>query len=491
MKKFILFANFILASVVLQAQFTSPGTGVYWNLDSLVSNSGGAVTGADGAYTIHEDITIAAEDTLDIVEDVEVQIAPEVLVTVFGAFFSQPELSAVYTVSEDEHYAGFRFEEFSEIVISRSTFEYGGGLRVLTENFILDNCVIQYNEANASTGGAIGLSRGKPLISNSHFLENESAAISSGANIECAPIIEFCVFESNNTGNSNRPQINLGPSGVDTTFIRNNEVIGDPENTQVGGIAFTSFLAVEGHAVIEGNLIENNRYGIAIDGSNITTRIEGNTTINNNTQGEPMSGGSGLTFSGDNYNYISGNFIRGNLWGITILGNAIVNLGDTATENYNPGGNQFNDNGNNGVTYALYNNTTNEVMAMNNCWDEDSLLVAEDIEDVIFHQVDDSELGLVHFSPFDCISVGIDEKQNDELIGKLYPNPVKNQLSIHTNTPAERLRVYDLTGKEVISKDVSDDGFQLTINVDQLSPGIYILKIENEKVFAVKKFIKQ
>src|SRR5690606_40483750 len=55
------------------------------------------------------------------------------------------------------------------------------------------------------------------------------------ANIAVAPVIENCVFQNNGTSIVNKPQINLGPSGADTTFIRNNIIEGGAENVESGG----------------------------------------------------------------------------------------------------------------------------------------------------------------------------------------------------------------------------------------------------------------
>ncbi|UCE36445.1 MAG: right-handed parallel beta-helix repeat-containing protein [Thermoplasmata archaeon] len=49
--------------------YTTPGSGVNWDMDDLVANSGGAVTGASGIYTFHETVIIAggpSPDTLNI-----------------------------------------------------------------------------------------------------------------------------------------------------------------------------------------------------------------------------------------------------------------------------------------------------------------------------------------------------------------------------------------------------------------------------------------
>ena len=78
-----------------------------------------------------------------------------------------------------------------------------------------------------------------------------------------------------------------------------------------------------------------------------------------------MNGGSGINIY-DPYmiqtTRIEDNWIEGNLWGITVVGGAEVNIGKTDDPNaddYNPGNNTFYNNGFDGVVYDLYNNSPN------------------------------------------------------------------------------------------------------------------------------------
>ncbi|HRP92395.1 MAG TPA: hypothetical protein PLH53_05840, partial [Ignavibacteriaceae bacterium] len=57
-----LFILFTIFSIQIFAQYTTPDTGVNWNLDDLVTNSGGVVAGAFPNYTITNKINISASD---------------------------------------------------------------------------------------------------------------------------------------------------------------------------------------------------------------------------------------------------------------------------------------------------------------------------------------------------------------------------------------------------------------------------------------------
>ena len=81
-------------------------------------------------------------------------------------------------------------------------------------------------------------------------------------------------------------------------------------------------------------------------------------------------------------------------------------------------------------------------------------------------------------------TVGIDEITGDNI--KIYPNPVQNLLTIESedaNLAAEYVKIYDMLGKEVLERKLSDG----KVDVSQLSPGAYFLKINGYTV----KFVKE
>ena len=132
--------------------------------------------------------------------------------------------------------------------------------------------------------------------------------------------------------------------------------------------------------------------------------IRGNVIRNNNTEVNPMNGGSGINIY-DPYmiqtTRIEDNWIEGNLWGITVVGGAVVNIGktdDPTAEDYNPGNNTFYNNGFDGNVYDLYNNSTNTVYAQGNFWKTAMTQDESGIENVIFHKNDDASLGEVIFN---------------------------------------------------------------------------------------------
>ncbi len=403
----------VLAGFLAQAQFSTPGTGVNWSLNSLVSNSEGAVIWNDDHYEITTTLTILPADSITILEDVTVLFHELAGIESEGTLLIDAPVQSVFTsidtTATNNRWRGFKLLAGHVTHIKNAKFAFGGGLRVQSGTFTIDGSTFYKNfyKSGSSAGSytsnaALDIS-GNAEISNCNFIHNQRGAISSASNMDCRAIIRNNYFFGNTTENSNRPQINMGPSGVsDTTYIVGNTIIGDG-NTRAGGIAYSSLLGLAGNVVIDSNIVDLNRYGITLTGSPINGAIRYNTVTNNNIEDNPALGGSGLNFTASSAEanqqvVVTGNIISGNLWGITIIGYPKVNMGDSATATFNPGGNVFSDNGNEGVLYDLYNNGPVSQTAMYNCWGVEAQDSAS-IETVVVHIADDPTLGRVDFMP--------------------------------------------------------------------------------------------
>ena len=60
-----------------------------------------------------------------------------------------------------------------------------------------------------------------------------------------------------------------------------------------------------------------------------------------------------------------------------------------------------------------------------------------------------------------------------------------------SNQKACSVFVYNLVGEEVISVPAQAEGGLFTLDVSGLPSGVYFLKINNDKITAVEKFLKQ
>lgn len=480
----ILLALFVIISSNGQ-DYTTPNTGVAWTLDDIAAASPSTVTASGTDYSLWGNLTVAENDTLLVNSNLILSIDAGLRITIFGAFTVDADESTFTAMDQAAPYEGFRFEENSIINISNATITYGGGLRVLTEDFVISGCTLSYNVSGTTSSAVIQLSRGLVEIDNNTITFNENSAIGSAANTQVSGSISGNYIEGNNQVNSNRPQINMGTNIPNRSLdIFNNTIIGDPSKEMVGGIALANFVGGTLFANISENTIQNNRYGITILGANANVKIFNNIIEDNNIQGDPILGGSGINVNSPNSEMtvkVNGNEIRRNLWGITLQDQAVIEMGDDVLW----GGNIFSENENGGVTYALYNNTPNIIMAKNNCWIEGEESTADDVEGVIFHQVDDSTLGEVIFDPFLCGEViGIEDNNFADF--SFYPNPVKNEISFNNIHSIEKVEIYGIQGNLISSEIISEGQNVLQIN---LSSGLYFVKFSNDMQSVTKKMM--
>ena len=489
MKKLHYFLPFFLCTLTGFAQYITPNTGVDWGLDELVANAPPGVISLSGdVYTISQNITVATADQLTIDENAEIRIEPDVQITIEGALVADAESILITATNTAAPYDSIRFESGSSGYFNNVTIDYGKGMRVSTGNFEMQNSSMSYHIGGTTTSAAISFSTGNPIVANSEFKYNIVPAFSSGANQEVAATFENNYLEGNNSSNTNRPQINMGPSGNDTIRIINNIIKGNPALTLVGGISASSLLGNTNRVIIDGNTIFDNRYGITVQGANSAGYIRNNIIEDNDTQNNPAQGGSGISLSAAGsatMNIIaSGNQIRRNLWGITLITLARIDLGTTDPDDNSPGGNVFSENGNGGQTYALYNNTPNPVNAANNCWIEGTEPTATEVENVISHQPDNAALGLVSYTPFSCTLSTNDFAKTKPLV---YPNPTQGNFVVKMVTEGVA-KLYGINGQLLFSAELLPG--ENTISLP-LAVGIYVLRTETSDVMFTTKIISR
>lgn len=69
----------------------------------------------------------------------------------------------------------------------------------------------------------------------------------------------------------------------------------------------------------------------------------------------------------------------------------------------------------------------------------------------------------------------------------IYPNPVSNgKLYITTkNNLTKSIEIFDILGKRIVSTSL----FGEELNISKLSPGVYIIKIEENSITATRKLV--
>ena len=457
MKK--LFILIILISIQAIAQYTTPNTGVNWNLDDLVVNSGGVVTGTFPNYAINNKITISETDRIYILPGSAVAFSgSQSGFEIFGKFLAvgTPTDSIFFSAAVEDSlgnsFNGFYFRDTSvdsACIISYARIEFAYyGLRCLGASPTLSHSYLWKCRRGANLS-----SDSHPVIINNRIERSYEYGITMTTG--CSPLIEYNELINNNSQNTSpKNQISIGTQGNNSPTIRHNKIEGGMFH-RTGGISIsTLFGGSSSSSEIAYNEIYNNSFGIALQGSNpIDAYIHNNLVYNNNINPDVLASGSGINAYGTAVvaPVITGNTIYGNWWGITIqIGIAgqpgpQVNLGNIENaDTTDDGMNIIFGNIQGSEVYDLYNNTLETVYAQNNDW---GVYDSVSIEDHIFHFVDDSTLGLVIFTPFsgpipvELTSFTAIFQRNNVILNWTTASEINNQ-----GFEIQRLKDYKITG---------------------------------------------
>jgi len=90
-----------------------------------------------------------------------------------------------------------------------------------------------------------------------------------------------------------------------------------------------------------------------------------------------------------------------------------------------------------------------------------------------------------------ALSVSLGISENNLLSFEMYPNPVSDLLNIQLPTGTEKAEVgvFDYTGRLVSSKTISSN--DTAIDVQQISKGIYMIRVAANNKIGVQRFIKK
>ncbi len=460
MKKFYAFlALAAVATGAMADDFVSDGTGNVYTFNALSQIEGSGVTlQDDGSYLVAADFTISEGDVLQMDNNAVIKMANNVRITIDGdADFAPADTAVVTRDVEGSNPKGFwMLGENGNANLKNVTFEYVGvTFGGLNSSLHADNCTFTLYNGKLNSSGTLGFNAScdNNVVENCYFIENTLNAIGNGATNPVGIIIRNCLFWHNVTANRNKPQINLTVGGDYNVLITDNDVIGG-QFTMSGGIGLSNMmgLAHTGTNIIENNYIVDNRYGITTIGS-VDAIIKNNTMIDNCYDPNPNNGGSCVSIydSSSSANiYMEGNWMEGGLWGITVpTGAPNINLGkveDPEAEDYNPGNNTFVNNGNGGVLYDLFNNGTATIWAQGNTWNVPEQ-TEENIEEVIYHQVDDPSKGLVIFMPAHEEGPSAVEEIN---AAQQQDNRYYNLMGIPTEAPTSGIYIHN--GKKILVK---------------------------------------
>jgi parallel beta-helix repeat protein len=446
-----------LAATPAAADYITPGTGVVWTMDDLVANSGGAVTGGGGAYEVHQTVIIAANDRLTIAAGAHLTFLDAggtMGLTIRGALSAIGTEQALIVLDSatltpgawrglvySDTQVGSEFHlAWCEVVHAKIAIDIVGA-DVLVEHCDLHDTldkVVDFSDAN-------GVVRDCRLHDNRRYTVVMT--------LSSSPLIENCWMENNNIENTSPyPYINIGLQGVNSPTIRGCTILGSGHQMS-GGIAIWN----AGSGVIEGNHIEGCGYGILCYQTAASPVIRNNTIVANNIHPDTVNWGFGVACNGNNAPVLAGNTIRLHGYGVCAINGGQPNLGNL--ENASPdddGGNQIMENELNGQIYGFYNNTPLPQRAQGNWWGG---ATEQEVEDAIWHQVDDPLLGLVDYSQW-LTGSAVEDGGDGVLAGgglalssvRVCPNPTgpRSGIAFRLVRPsAVRASVLDVTGRVV------------------------------------------
>ncbi len=422
-KTLSLFVLLVIASQVI-AGYTTPNTGVNWNLDSLVSRSGGTLTGSFPNYTLNDTLTISALDRLTILPGSIITVSQGTGkgFTVFGMLRAVGTLadSIIVKGSVDSAgwHRGFRFEDSSVdtacVIAYARIMNAVEGVHCLNANPAITNTRFTKNSSNG-----IRCFGASPVIRDCVFEYNRQSAIT--ANVNSSPLVENNLFAHNNYQNTGaRNAIAIGGQGVNNPVIRGNEIY-NRDYFRAGAISLLTLTASDVcNAIVENNYLHNNSFGIVVQGltpgGTLRPLIRNNRIENNRINPDPLVSGSGITVQvggPTNAPVITGNILRNNYWGVTIVSSSglanspqpiLGNIDNADTTD--DGWNIFDNNNNGGTIYQLYNNGTANILAQNNYWGS---VDSTTIEQWIVHQPDSAVFGFVQYRPFGIRGFGAPE----------------------------------------------------------------------------------
>ena len=483
MKKILLIIGYTLAQVALMmGQWTSPGNGTTYTLRDLVTASEGCVTHAGGnnPYRIHNDLTIAPNDRLTVVADDFTGIDADaggilchgnVLLTIKGALVIDCEGIDVYLEPDSVSHLRVVLDHSTEpCLFNRTKMYYLGGIYADESPVTFNDCMFQSFDKNQQPG-AVVYQNCDPVFANCIFQGNYGSAIACAAGSTGSPQIDRCEFRYNVLSKENMPQLDFGPGNNDTIRLLNSRVVGLYPLVSGVYVADTTQTG-DTKILIKNNFIADNRYGYRQQGYAIDALILDNEIVCNQIAPDPTNDGSGIRLEGASDRCkatLRHNLIKSNLWGVTLQGHAVADLGTADDYGRNIFLTNHNSTSGNDLEYALYVEGTNDVSAIGNYWGSDTEAYAEN---VIYHRPDLGEdHGLVSYLPILTVNdwnVG----ENQPALLEAYPNPTAGVLTLKTGQDdGFAYEVYSITGQQVLH-GTSVEGMT-TLHLEALPAGLY------------------
>jgi len=334
-----------------------------------------------------------------------------------------------------------------------------------------ENIIFTSNSINPQRGSWKEIKLESNLICTLDYVIIEYADIALNyPRLDTSSSIKNSIIRSNNYGIKTSSSIQFPITITSVKFIDNDKGISDfHEELNLINCEFKNNRI--GAELVESNidmcLFEGNT-GIALDGH--TTIVQNSTFIENNIALDQSFSGGSSTYP----TIITGNTIKNNNIGLIINGN--FNSNSSCTYNIIC----------NNTTYNIQHNTSASGHNLsNNCWCTEDI---DEIENSIFHGLDDINYGIVIYDPIetDCIDVtlSLNSFPLSKNENQFYPNPVENLIKFNNNSE-KQFEIYTIHGKPIKAGLVKNN-----LDLSSLNKGIYLIKITESNNFTIEKLIK-
>lgn len=498
---------FLFGAIHVNGQYVTPNTGQKYSLETLSNISSGAVIKENAtSYLIKSNLQIAANDSLVIdVDSVVVKIDPGITVTVSGYMETNSLFSEFKSLNNLQPYNGFLFGNTSKTKLLNAKFSYGGGLKFKTGNVFIDNCEFSYNVSGINTDAAVEINLETtsipniavyPIVKNSKFIKNSNSAF-SGALLYYLGYLQFTNNYIFKNGKPNKAQIEINESAyitnvignnlpLDTIKIKNNQIIGDRNLSNVGGIHITGKNLP---LIVASNIIKDNVYGVFTKelGYDLTNYFYNNIVEDNNTPSNNSISGFGFHFEGalpfvfTGMNVLYNNKIRNNVIGISTAMFARLDLG--GGERNGLGRNVFFNNKKNGETIALMIQYRGYLPpAKYNCWREGELSNDSMVVEVIKSTSNTYTFNdiLTSVFPYDCglTALGTRDIEKANNAFSIYPNPNRGTFFIKADYE-DTIGIFDTAGRLVLKSDIRKGENKIET---KLSTGTYLIEFIKAKI---------
>ncbi|MCI2228687.1 T9SS type A sorting domain-containing protein [Polaribacter sp. MSW13] len=142
------------------------------------------------------------------------------------------------------------------------------------------------------------------------------------------------------------------------------------------------------------------------------------------------------------------------------------------------------------INISLYNNNLTELNVKNGANTNINYFNTIGNPNLSCIEVDDVNYSTTNWETIDntsifsenCSSLSVDQLSLNEFV--LYPNPATDIFNVTSNQPITRMELFDISGKRVLQTSNATQ-----VNISELQPGFYLLRIFSENTKTVKKLI--